>query len=271
MKLARVLLYAVLVAFAVFFLFPVYVLLITSFKTPMEFGAGILALPKQLAMSGYKQALESGMGRGILNSLIITAPAAAISALLGSITGYVFSKFRAWWIEGLTGLVVLGMFIPYQAVLIPLVQFSSRIGLYNTYLGLIVTHVAYGLPICTLIFTNHYASIPNELIEAAQMDGCTTWSVYTRIMLPLSVSAFVVTLIWQFTSVWNDFLFGLTLTQGPGVRPATVTLAGLKGTFTANWNVQMAGALLTAAPTIVIYLVLGRYFVRGLLAGSVKG
>ena len=271
MRLSRILLYLVLCIFSLFFLFPVYVLLTTSFKTIAEFSAGLWALPGSFNLDGYRQALASGMGQGILNSLKMTIPAGVISAVLSSLTGYVFSKYQNVWINLILSLIVLGMFIPYQVVLIPLVQFMAKLGLYNTYFGLILTHVAYGLPICTLIFTNHYASIPNDLLEAARIDGCGVWGVYTKVMLPLSISAFVVTLIWQFTSVWNDFLFGRTLSQGPGVRPATVTLAGLKGTFTANWNVQMAGAIMTAFPTLLLYLVLGKYFVRGLLSGSVKG
>ncbi|HOA36562.1 MAG TPA: carbohydrate ABC transporter permease [Bacillota bacterium] len=271
MKLSRILLYGALCVTSLLFLFPVYVLLTTSFKTPAEFATGLWALPSSFNLDGYKQALQSGMGQGILNSLKMTVPAALISSVLSSLTGYVLSKYKKAWTSAVLGFIVLGMFIPYQVVLIPLVQFMSRVRLYNTHAGLILTHVAYGLPICTLIFTNHYATIPEDLLEVARIDGCGVWKIYTRIMLPLSISAFVVTLIWQFTSVWNDFLFGLTLSQGPAVRPATVTLAGLKGTFTANWNVQMAGAILTALPTLIIYLFLGKYFVRGILSGSIKG
>lgn len=261
----------VLCIFSVLFLFPVYVLLSTSFKTIAELNMGILTLPTSLRLDFYREALASGMGQGVLNSLRMTVPAALISATLGSITGYVLSKYSSKWIGIVMGLIILGMFIPSQVILIPLVQFMSRLRLYNTFFGLSLTHVAYGIPICTLIFVNHYATIPNDLLEAARIDGCGTLGVFTRIMLPLSISAFVVTLLWQFTSVWNDFLFGLTLTQGPGVRPATVTLAGLKGTFLANWNVQMAGAILTAFPTLLLYLFLGKYFIRGMLSGSIKG
>jgi glucose/mannose transport system permease protein len=163
------------------------------------------------------------------------------------------------------------MFIPYQSILIPLVLTLQRLGLYGSIPGLILTHVVYGIPITTLIFRNYYASIPTELLEAAKVDGAGFFTIYRRVILPLSATGFVVVAIWQFTSIWNEFLFGLVITNSPQERPVTVALQNIAGSQYTMWNVQMAGALLVALPTLLVYILLGRYFLRGLLAGSLKG
>jgi glucose/mannose transport system permease protein len=167
-------------------------------------------------------------------------------------------------------LMLFGMFIPYQAILIPMVQFLRSVGMYGGIPGLILVHVVYGLPITTLIFRNYYAEIPKELIESGQIDGAGFFGIYRWIMLPISAPGFVVVLIWQFTQIWNEFLFAVTIT-GPGSQPITVALQNMAGSQIVEWNLQMAGALLAALPTLVVYVLLGRYFIRGLLAGSVKG
>jgi glucose/mannose transport system permease protein len=166
--------------------------------------------------------------------------------------------------------MLLGMFIPYQVVLIPLVQFLNLIGLYGTIPGLILTHVVYGIPIVTLVFRNYYASIPDALLEAAAIDGAGFWGTFLKIVVPLSGPGFVVAGIFQFTSIWNEFLFGLVVVPNPGSQPITVALNNLSGTFSVNWNEIMAGAVLTALPTAIVYLLLGRFFVRGLTSGAVK-
>jgi len=162
------------------------------------------------------------------------------------------------------------MFIPYQAILIPLFQFLRDVGLYGSLAGLILTHIIYGLPITTLIFRNFYAEIPDEMLDAAKIDGAGFFGIYARVIFPLSVSGFVVVVIWQFTQIWNEFLFAVTLTR-PSSQPITVALAELAGGQAVQWNLPMAGSVLAALPTLLIYIVLGRYFIRGLLAGSVKG
>ena len=168
-------------------------------------------------------------------------------------------------------LLLFGMFIPYQSILIPLMQTLSKMGLYGSIPGLIFVHVVYGIPITTLIFRNYYASVPTELVEAARMDGANIFGIYRYVLFPLSMPGFVVVMIWQFTSIWNDFLFAVTLIGNPEVQPITVALNNLAGSLIVEWNVQMAGALLAALPTLLVYIFLGRYFMRGLMAGSLKG
>jgi glucose/mannose transport system permease protein len=274
---ARLLLYLVLIAFALYYLMPVYVLVVTSLKSFAEVNLyRMWNPPRTFSLESFRRALFGGMGYqglapNILNSVIMVLPATLISAALGSLNGYIFARWRFRGANTLFTLALFGMFIPYQSILIPLVQTLKSIGLYGTIPGLILTHVIYGIPITTLIFRNYYATVPKELVEAARIDGAGLLGVYRRIMLPLSLPGFAVVLIWQFTSIWNDFLFAVTIAQNPAVQPVTVALNNLAGSFIVEWNVQMAGALLAALPTLLVYIFLGRYFMRGLLAGSLKG
>jgi glucose/mannose transport system permease protein len=167
--------------------------------------------------------------------------------------------------------MLFGFFIPYQSVLLPLVRTLQILGVYGTISGLILVHVIYGIPITTLIFRNYFAGVPSELLDAARVDGAGLFTTFTRVMLPLSIPAFVVVGIFQFTNIWNDFLFGVTVVPNPAAQPVTIALNNLSGTFSVDWNVVMAGAVLAALPTAIIYILLGRFFIRGILAGSVKG
>ncbi len=274
---SRALLYAVMIALVVFFVLPVYLLVITAFKDFSEVSLNRMwDLPTRLSLESFDRAWNGGQGttgmRGsFMNSVLMVIPATVISCLLGSLNGYVLSKWKFPGSETLFTLILFGMFIPYQSILVPLVQVLSALGLYGTLQGLALTHIVYGIPITTLIFRNYYASVPRELVEAGQIDGAGFFGVYRRIMLPLSAPGFVVAAIWQFTSIWNEFLFGLIITNEPRIRPVTVALQNMSGSQFTQWNVQMAGALIVALPTLLVYIFLGRYFLRGLLAGSVKG
>jgi glucose/mannose transport system permease protein len=160
------------------------------------------------------------------------------------------------------------MYLPYQAILIPLVQLMAKLGLYNTIPGLILTHTVYGIPICTLLFRNFYGFIPNSLMSAAKIDGAGTWRTYIEVVLPLSIIPLVVTAVYQFTRIWNDYLFGVVLTLGENTMPATVALVNLKGSFTADYGLQMAGGLLITLPILILYIFLGRYLIRGYMQGA---
>jgi glucose/mannose transport system permease protein len=275
---SRMAVYAVLCVAAALFLLPVYVALIGSFKTIREVNTtSIWRLPSGFHPGAWRDALtpalqgSGGIAPGLVNSLLMTVPAVVISSLWGSLNGYLLDKWRFRGSEAVFAFLLYGLFIPYQAILIPLVQFLERLGLYDTLYGLALTHIVYGIPITTLIFRNYYAGLPRELIEAAALDGAGMFRAYLRIALPLSAPGFVVVGIWQFTSIWNEFLFAVTLTSNPASQPVTVALQNLAGSFAALYNVQMAGALLTALPTLAVFAFLGRYFLRGLMAGSLKG
>jgi glucose/mannose transport system permease protein len=264
---------------AAFYLLPFYILVVTSMKSFAEVSlARMWTLPSGLYFSSFVQAWQGNPSQGLrgldanfLNSVKLTVPATVLSAWLGSMNGYVLAKWRFRGADVVFPAILFGMFIPYQSILIPLVQTLQLLHLYGTLQGLIFVHVVYGIPITTLIFRNYYATVPTELIEAGTMDGAGLWGIYQRIIVPLSAPAFVVAAIWQFTSIWNDFLFGVTVTSQPSVQPITVALNNLAGSFVVEWNVQMGGALLAALPTLLVYVLLGRYFMRGLMAGSLKG
>lgn len=274
---SRVLVYAVLILFALFYLMPIYVLVVTGMKSFTEVNLyRMWDLPTGIHFDSFEKAWAGGFGfegisRNFINSIYVTIPATLLSALLGSINGYVLSKWKFRGSDVLFSLLLFGMFIPYQSILIPLVQVLHKMGLYGTIPGLVFVHVVYGIPICTLIFRNYYATVPNELIEVAKIDGATIFGIYRHVLFPLSLPGFVVVMIWQFTSVWNDFLFAVTVAHNPNIQPITVALNNLAGSYIVQWNVQMAGALIAALPTLLVYIFLGRYFMRGLLAGSLKG
>ncbi len=276
---ARVAIYAVLVIFAAFYLMPVYVLLVTGLKSFQEVTLDKMwALPRSLSLASFHDAWSgntttaiNGLAANFKNSLLLTVPATLISAMLGSLNGYVLAKWKFRGADVLFPLILFGMFIPYQSILIPLVRTLQGLKLYGTIPGLVLVHVVYGIPITTLIFRNYYAAVPNDLLEAARIDGAGILGIYRYILFPISLPAFVVVMIWQFTSIWNEFLFAIVLMSNPKVQPVTVALNNLAGSFSVQWNIQMAGALLAALPTLLVYIVLGRFFMRGLLAGSLKG
>lgn len=271
MKVRRALIYLALVGLTGFYLLPVYVLLLTGLKSFAE--ADLTRMwnwPTQPSLAAFAKAWEK-LSPNFMNSVSLVLPATALSSFIGSVNGYVLARWRFRGSEILFPAILFGMFIPYQSILIPLVRFLQSIGLYGSIPGLILVHVVYGIPITSLIFRNYYASIPGELVEAARVDGASLFGIYRWVMLPLSQPGFAVVAIWQFTQIWNDFLFAVTVTNKPAQQPITVALQNLAGSQIIEWNVQMAGALLAALPTLLVYIFLGRFFLRGLLAGALKG
>jgi glucose/mannose transport system permease protein len=267
----RVVIYGSLILLAVIYLIPGYMVIVTSLKSPEQINMNTVWSPPQTwNWHSFVEAWEA-FAPNLLNSLSLVIPATVLSAILGSLNGYVLSKWKFRGANVLFPLMLFGMFIPYQSILIPLFQFLKSINLYGNIPGLVLVHVIYGLPITTLIFRNYYAEVPTEMVEAGSIDGASFFGIYRHIVFPLSMPGFVVVIIWQFTQIWNEFLFAITLTSGTGKEPITVALSNLAGGRAVQWNLPMAGAILAALPTLLVYIFLGRYFIRGLLAGSVKG
>ncbi len=261
--------YLLLLVMLVIFLVPIYMALVTALKNPAEISLSTAwNLPSSLHWRSFSASLKLLLP-SIQNSVVLTVTATLVSALVGSINGFIFSKNKFPGSEFLFTLFLFGMFIPYQIILIPLFELLRNMGLYGKLSGLILAHVVYGIPITTLIFRNFYDQIPNSIIESARLDGTGFFALYGRLFLPLSVPGFVVVGIWQFTQVWNEFLWGVTLTKQDS-QPVTVGLAQLAGGQAVSWNLPMAGSFLAGFPVLIIYIFLGRYFIRGLLAGSVK-
>lgn len=270
-SLARTLRYVALLLGLLVVLVPVYVLFVTSFKT----GASATAaqawhLPREWTIDNWKLAWTT-LSPSLWRTVQMVVPSAIIAAFLGSINGFVLSRWRFPGANLVFTLILFGMFIPYQAVIIPLNQVLLALQIPSGIPSLVFLHVIYGIPITTLIFRNYYESVPEELIEAARVDGAGMLRTYRSVVLPISIPSFVVVLIWQFTSAWNDFLFAVFFSDATN-GPVTLALNNLaNGAQLQNYGASMAGALLSALPTLIVYILLGRYFISGLMSGSVKG
>ncbi|MDT0158017.1 carbohydrate ABC transporter permease [Microbacterium sp. ARD32] len=279
-RVGRTTKYVLLLLFIVIVLMPVYVLVVTSLKPPSDVSAVTSWVwpslwPWQADADGNTgfgnwatawEALAAPLGR----TFLLAIPAALVSAMLGSMNGFVLSRWKFPYANVVFTLILFGMFIPYQAIMVPLVQLKTSLGLPSSIITLLFVHIIYGLPICTLIFRNYYEGVPEELMEASRMDGAGMLGSYWRIILPLSLPGFVVTIIWQFTSAWNDYLFALFLSDA-NQGPVSLSLVNLsQGAQLSNYGASMAGALIASIPTLIVYIVLGKYFVGGLMSGSVK-
>ncbi len=279
-RITRVFIYVFLLLFALFYLLPLFVMVANSLKPLTEITEGnMMALPRVWTLEPWAKAWSSaqigveptGLRPYFLNSILMVVPAVAISTVLGALNGYVLTKWRFPGDTILFGLLLFSCFIPFQIVLIPMAMILGQLGLAGSIPGLILVHVVYGVGFTTLYYRNYYAAFPTELVRAAMIDGAGFFQIFWRIMLPVSGPITVVSVIWQFTNIWNDFLFGASF--GGQSQPMTVALNNLvqSSTGVREYNVHFAGAILAALPTLLVYIVAGRFFVRGLMAGSVKG
>ncbi|MDL2353922.1 MAG: carbohydrate ABC transporter permease [Pseudomonadota bacterium] len=277
----RAAVYLLLVLCALYYLVPLYVMLATSFKSLEQIRSGdLLDLPSSLSGAAWAKAWGSactgaaceGLAPYFFNSLRMAIPAVLISTLIGSLNGYVLAHWRFRGSEILFTTLMVGCFIPFQVVILPMARLLGIADIANTTTGLVFVHIVYGLAFTTMFFRNYYVTVPEELIKAARIDGAGFFLIYRKIIFPLSLPIFMVCFIWQFTQIWNDFLFGVVF-GGSDAQPVTVALNNLVNTSTGvkEYNVDMAAAIIAALPTLALYLVAGKYFVRGLTAGAVKG
>ncbi len=273
--------YTLLIVAAIYYLIPLIIMIFTSVKTMNDIRTGtLISFPREFTLDAWKTAWGSacigvtcnGIKGYFWNSVIMVVPAVLFSTLIGAANGYVFSKWKFWGSEVLFSMLLLGCFIPFQIILLPMAQVLGVIGLAQSMQGLILVHIIYGIAFTTLFFRNFYVTIPQELVHAAKIDGAGFFRIFWKIILPVSVPIFVVSIIWQTTQIWNDFLFGVVFSSGES-QPVTVALNNLVNTSTGvkKYNVDMAAAMIAAFPTMVVYIVAGKYFLRGLTAGSVKG
>lgn len=278
---ARIGVYAFLLSAAAFFLLPVVVMLLTSLKPMEEIRQGnLLALPVAWTLQPWSTAwFEActglrcdGISVGFWNSIRILVPSVILSVLAGAVNGYALSFWRVRGANLLFAILLIGAFIPYQIFLYPLVRLFSLIGIYDSLPGIVLVHIIFGLPIMTLLFRNYYASLPIELFNAARIDGGGFWTIFFRVIVPMSTPILIVACILQVTGIWNDFIFGLTF-AGRDNLPMTVQLNNVVNSTQGEraYNVDMAATLLTALVPMLVYLVSGRWFVRGIAAGAVKG
>jgi glucose/mannose transport system permease protein len=274
-------LFALLALFALFYLMPLFVMLTTSLKSLEEIRTGsLVALPQDVTFEPWATAWASactgisceGLRPYFWNSVLMVIPAVAISLMLGAINGYVIAQWRFRGANLIFSLMLFGCFIPFQVVLLPMARTLGILNLAGSIQGLVFVHVIYGIGFTTLFFRNYYVTIPQELVKAAKVDGAGFFRIFWEIFLPLSLPTAVVTVIWQFTQIWNDFLFGVSFSQA-GTQPITVALNNIVNATTGvkEYNVDMAAAIIAALPTLLVYVVAGKYFIRGLTAGAVKG
>jgi glucose/mannose transport system permease protein len=295
-NVTRVVIYGLLIVFAIVYLLPLIVMVMTSLKPLDEVtGGNMFYLPQHLTFEPWTKAWGTacvgltceGLKGYVWNSVKMVVPAVLISTLLGALNGYVLTKWRFPGHKLVFGMMLFACFIPFQSVLIPMATIlgklgaigqslentiGSSLGFGNPTVNLVLVHVVYGLGFTTLFFRNYYETFPNELVRAAQIDGASFFQIFRRILLPNSMPIFIVTVIYQFTNIWNDFLFGSTFAAGDSA-PMTVALYNIVNTSTGvvEYNTNMAAAMIAAAPTLVVYVLAGRYFVSGLMAGAVKG
>ena len=279
--IGRTVIYALLILFALYYLMPLFVMVTTSLKTLDDIrGGNLVALPREISFDAWAKAWGAactgvfcgGLKGNFMNSVNFVVPAVIISTLVGAFNGYVLTMWRFKGSDVLFTLLLIGCFIPFQVVLLPMAQTLGWLGIANSIPGLIFVHVVYGLAFTTLFFRNFYVTVPAELTKAARIDGAGFFTIFWRIILPLSPPIIVVCVIWQFTQIWNDFLFGVVFSSGQR-QPITVALNNLVNTSTGikEYNVDMAAAIIAALPTLFVYVVAGKYFLRGLTAGAVKG
>ncbi len=279
--LGRVVVYVLLLFAAVYFLIPFLVMVITSIKSMDDIRTGyLISWPREVTFDAWAKAWNTaaigvnavGMKGYFWNSVRMVVPAVVFSTLIGAVNGYVFAKWRFKGSETFFSFLLLGCFIPFQVIILPMSQTLGRLGMAQSISGLILVHTVYGIPFTSLFFRNYYVTIPDELVKAAKIDGAGFLRIFRRILLPVSVPIFVVSIIWQTTQIWNDFLFGVVF-SGSGSQPVTVALNNLVNTSTGvkEYNVDMAAAIIAGLPTLFVYIVSGKYFLRGLTAGAVKG
>lgn len=281
LTVGRIGIYAFLVTAALFFMLPLWIMVVTSLKPMEEIRLGnILALPAAMTFEAWSKAWSSactglecnGISVGFWNSVRILIPSVILSTMAGAINGYALSFWRVKGANVMFGVLLLGAFIPYQVFLYPLVRIFSLTGIYNSLTCIVLVHVIFGLPTMTLLFRNYYAGLPIELFKAARIDGGGFWTIFFRVILPMSTPILVVATILQVTGIWNDFIFGLTF-AGRENLPMTVQLNNIVNSTQGEraYNVDMAATMLAALVPLVVYFVSGRWFVRGIAAGAVKG
>lgn len=263
--------YALLIISVVLVLIPVYVLIVTSFKSGVDASASqAWSLPKIWTGENWQEAWNSLSG-ALGRSFALVIPSTIISSILGCMNGFVLSRWRFPGADLVFTFILFGMFLPYQAIMIPLLSLVLALPIATGVPSLILVHVVFGIPICTLIFRNYFETVPESLIEAAKVDGAGMIRTFLSVALPISIPGFVVVMIWQFTSAWNDFLFAVFFAT-PMNGPVTLALNNLaNGALLTNYGVSMAGALIASAPTLVVYILLSKYFISGMMSGSVKG
>lgn len=268
MTVLHIVYYLIMAAFLVFYMLPFWGTVMTSFKTNSEVMTSTpITPPTEWTLEGYSSAMEE-LGMPLMTSLVVTIFGAAGSVFLGSICAYALSKWKFKLNNVFFIALVAATYLPFQAILIPLLQTINRLNLYDNVWGLVLVHSIFGMPMCTVMMRGYYADVPDALIRQAMIDGNGMWQIYRKIVVPNTMIATITTFVFQCTSIWNEMLFALVL-GGYDSKPATIALNELAGTMAAEFNVQMAGSLILALPVLVLYIFMGKYLISGQMSGAV--
>jgi multiple sugar transport system permease protein len=271
-SLNQLLLYTFLIGFTVIYMLPFFSALITSVRTQDDLSLnGVFSIPRELTLNNFPTAWQQGrVNRYILNSFIITIPALVGTIFLSSLSAFALARYQFPGNRLVYFMYVAGTMLPFQILLLPVFLLTNKLGLYNTYWGIILIHVAFQLGFCTFVLRNFMRTLPGEIMDAARIDGANDWGIYWRIVMPLTVPAIAAVATLEFTWIFNDYLWAIILIQSDGLKPVTAGLSTLQGQFVTNWPLIVAGALIATLPTLVVFLALQRYFIGGLTLGSGK-
>ncbi|MCR8726430.1 carbohydrate ABC transporter permease [Frigidibacter sp. ROC022] len=280
-SLRNIVVYGTLLLVSAYYLVPLYVMIVTSLKTMEEVRLGnVFSFPRDITFAPWVKAWAEactglncdGLSRGFANSVWILVPSVLLSIIVASVNGYALANWKFKGADIFFTILIFGAFIPYQVMLYPVVIVLRELGVYGTRTGLVIVHTIFGMPILTLLFRNYFTSVPEEIFKAARVDGAGFWTIFLKIMMPMSLPIFVVAVILQVTGIWNDFLFGVVYTK-PDTYPMTVQLNNIVNSVqgTKEYNVNMAATILTGLVPLVVYFISGKLFVRGIAAGAVKG
>jgi len=269
----RLMVYLLVYVFTALWLVPVLIAIVTSLRTSNDIIAnGFWSVPKSLSLQSYVDVWErGGLSHYLPNSFIITIPSLTATLFLSSLAAYALSRFHFPGDRIILYIFVAGMMLPFQILLLPVFRLFDALHLYNTYWALIIIHTAFQLGFCTFVLRNYMRTIPGELLEAARMDGCGEFRIYAQIMMPLSLPALAAVATLEFTWIFNDFIWALILIQNDALKPVTTGLSSLQGMFIANWPAIISGAIMGTMPTVLVFLLLQRYFIQGLTLGATKG
>jgi len=265
-------LYIFLIGFTFIYMTPFFGAVITSIRTQDDISAnGFWSIPSEITLTNYPDAWTQGnVNNYLLNSFLITIPALAGTIFLSSLSAFALARYKFPGNRLIYFTYVAGTMLPFQILLLPIFLMSNKLGIYNTHAGVIITHVAFQLGFCTFVLRNFMKTLSGEIMDAARIDGASEWTIYWRIVMPLTVPGIAAVATLEFTWIFNDYLWALMLIQDDSLKPVTAGLSTLQGQFITNWPLIVAGALLAAIPTLAVFFALQRYFIGGLTLGSGK-
>lgn len=268
----RIILYIALIAFTLAYMLPFFTAIVTSVRTQDDMSLnGVFSIPQDIVLDNYPEAWTKGnVNRYLLNSFIITIPALAGAIFLSSLSAFALARYKFPGNRALYFMYVAGTMLPFQILLLPVFILSNTLGLYNTYWGVIMIHIAFQLGFCTFVLRNFMRTLPGDIMDAARIDGASEWGIYWKIVMPLTVPAIAAISTLEFTWIFNDYLWAIILLQDDSLKPVTAGLSTLQGQFITNWPLIVAGALIATIPTLLVFLFLQRYFIGGLTLGSGK-